>query len=154
MENAMATTPFHTPSSLAVMWWSSRKSGNMVMAPCSPVRETKLHGLTHGSTNIKDLSETRLSFCMRFFKNWWLELNSRHNPLIKEMKNVLSENEKSDNLSTGHVFTPRRTVSQSFLSLKFRQMWHKQKLSEKTSLLHRHRRVLRCCTIAGVRRPR
>lgn len=39
MENAMATTPFHIPSSLAVMWWSSRKRGNMVIAPCSPVQK-------------------------------------------------------------------------------------------------------------------
>lgn len=33
----MAMTPFQKPISLAVMWWSSRKRGNMVTAPCSPV---------------------------------------------------------------------------------------------------------------------
>lgn len=36
MEKPMAITPFQKPSSLAVMWWSNRKRGNMVTAPCSP----------------------------------------------------------------------------------------------------------------------
>ncbi len=36
MEKPMAMTPFQKPSSLAVMWWSNRKRGNMVTAPCSP----------------------------------------------------------------------------------------------------------------------
>lgn len=39
MEKPMAITPFQKPSSLAVMWWSNRKRGNMVTAPCSPVGE-------------------------------------------------------------------------------------------------------------------
>lgn len=39
MEQATATIPFQSPSCCGVNPWSSRNSGNMVAAPCSPARE-------------------------------------------------------------------------------------------------------------------
>lgn len=52
IEKAMATTPFHRPSSRAVIWWSIRKSGNMVMAPCSPGNNQKKEKSKPDNTNL------------------------------------------------------------------------------------------------------
>lgn len=103
MEKAMATTPFHTPSSLAVMWWSSRKRGNMVMAPCSPVKYRITSAHTHTKFNNCKCSFDRIienvldsyHIASEFFLKTVFKLliiSTHHKTNLVKTKHLLSEN--------------------------------------------------------------
>lgn len=80
MEKPMAITPFQKPSSLAVMWWSNRKRGNMVTAPCSPVYTvTGQRGGQRGEkgeARVKYIINTLcIMYCMSLTKHFFFHIH-------------------------------------------------------------------------------